>query len=145
MTQVDFYVVPDAGIDARLSVVARLADKAWNRGHRLYIHVGDEDQAQQLDELLWHFRPGSFIPHRLAGDGLDEQVLIGWGQEPEHHNDVLINLAAAIPPFFSRFNRVAEVVTQDPKHLDILRSNWRFYRDRGYQLAKHDLPAERSR
>jgi DNA polymerase-3 subunit chi len=124
----------------RLTVAARLADKAWQQGHRVFINATDERQARELDELLWSYRPASFLPHALLGQEQHEPVVIGWGQDPRTHDDFLINLQLDIAPFFSRFHRVAEVVTQDPASLEALRAAWRFYRDRGYQLEKHDLP-----
>ena len=139
MTRVDFYVVSEAGEEARLTVAARLVDKALSRGHRLFINAQTEQQARQLDQVLWTFRPESFIPHALICDDTSAAVVIGWGQEPSNHDDVLINLEYTAPSFFSRFIRVAEVVTQDEKSLGALRAAWRFYRDRGYPLHKHDL------
>lgn len=139
MTRVGFYVVQAAGEAQRLQVAARLADKAFQRGHRVYINAASEGQARELDELLWSFRPASFLPHALNGDADSELVAIGWGQEPQGHDDLLVNLQLEIPPFFSRFHRVAEVVTQDERSLEALRRSWRFYRERGYELEKHDL------
>jgi len=139
MTRVGFYVVQAAARQERLLVAARLADKAFARGHRIFINAADEDQARSLDELLWSFRPASFLPHGLLGEELADTIAIGWGQEPTRHNDLLINLQLGIPPFFSRFKRVAEVVTQDPDSLAALRRSWTFYKERGYQLEKHDL------
>ena len=139
MTRVGFYVVQAADQEQRLQVAARLADKAFQRGHRIFIHAADEAQARTLDELLWSFRPASFLPHGLQGQEHSDTIAIGWGQEPLDHNDLLINLQLDIPPFFSRFQRVAEVVTQDPHSLQALRESWKFYKERGYQLEKHDL------
>ncbi len=139
MTLVGFYVVQAAEQAQRLQVAARLADKAFNRGHRIFINATDRDQAERLDELLWKFRPTSFLPHGLVGSEHADTVAIGWGQDPGEHNDLLINLHLEIPAFFSRFQRVAEVVTQDPDSLAALRKSWTFYKDRGYQLEKHDL------
>ena len=139
MTLVGFYVVQAAEPQARLSVAAHLADKAFPRGHRIFINAADKAQASELDALLWSFRPASFIPHGLHGQENSESVAIGWGQEPDNHNDLLINLQLGIPSFFSRFQRVAEVVTQDPSSLAALRESWKFYKERGYQLEKHDL------
>lgn len=139
MTRVGFYVVQAASASDRLHVAARLADKAFAQGHRIYINAVDRPQADALDQLLWTFRPASFLPHGLAGDEQSEQIAIGWGQDPGHHNDLLINLQLDIPAFFSRFKRVAEVVTQDEGSLSALRKSWVFYKDRGYQLEKHDL------
>ena len=139
MTRVGFYVVQAADQAQRLQVAARLADKAFQQGHRIFINAVDETQARSLDELLWSFRPASFLPHGLHGQEHADSIAIGWGQEPENHNDLLINLQLNIPRFFSRFARVAEVVTQDPASLEALRESWKFYQERGYQLEKHDL------
>lgn len=139
MTKVGFYVMRDGDHGQRLHVAARLADKAFQRGHRIFINAADEAQARSLDELLWTFRPTSFLPHGLYDDAQTDRIAIGWGQEPLDHNDLLINLQLEIPPFFSRFQRVAEVVTQDPASLEALRRSWTLYKERGYQLEKHDL------
>jgi len=139
MTLVGFYVVQTSDPGQRLRVAARLADKAFQRGHRVFINATDEAQASELNELLWSFRPASFLPHGLHGQEHSETIAIGWGQEPNNHNDLLINLQLEIPSFFSRFARVAEVVTQEPDSLAALRKSWTFYKERGYQLEKHDL------
>ena len=139
MTRVGFYVVQAAEAGKRLEVAARLTDKAFGQGHRVYVNAETREQAAALDDLLWHFRPTSFLPHALAADDRDEPIAIGWGQDPGNHNDLLINLQLEIPAFFSRFNRVAEVVTQDQASLAALRKSWVFYKERGYQLEKHDL------
>ena len=139
MTLVGFYVVQTSDPGQRLRVAARLADKAFQRGHRIFINATDEAQAIEINELLWSFRPASFLPHGLHGHEHSETIAIGWGQEPNNHNDLLINLQLEIPSFFSRFARVAEVVTQEPDSLAALRKSWTFYKERGYQLEKHDL------
>ena len=139
MTRVGFYVVQAAAAGQRLEVAARLADKAYAQGHNIYINATDKPQAQALNELLWSFRPASFMPHALAGEEQSEQIAIGWGQDPGKHSDLLINLQLEIPSFFSRFARVAEVVTQDEDSLAALRKSWLFYKERGYHLGKHDL------
>lgn len=139
MTRIDFYVVADATPSSRIEVAVRLAEKAWGRGHRLYINSHSEAEADQLDEQLWSQRPGSFLPHETVREGFAAPIVVGWGQEPAGHDDVLINLALSPPNFFSRFQRVAEVVNQDPVALQSMREAWRFYKDRGYPLQKHDL------
>lgn len=139
MTRVGFYVVQAARAGGRLEVAARLAEKAFQRGHRIYINASDEGQARELDNLLWQFRPASFLPHGLPGSAGFERIAIGWEQDPGAHDDLLINLQAGVAPFFSRFHRVAEIVTQEPESLEIQRQSWRFYKARGYQLEKHDL------
>ncbi|MAT91794.1 MAG: DNA polymerase III subunit chi [Halioglobus sp.] len=139
MTRVDFYVLQSADAATRLQVAMRLTQKAFSQGHRVFINAADEAQAHTLDEQLWSFRPESFLPHGLHGAQHSEGIAIGWGQEPAGHSDLLVNLRLDVPAFFSRFERVAEVVTQDADSLAALRSSYRFYRERGYELNKHDL------
>ena len=139
MTRVDFYVVKSSGAEARLSVAARLTEKALGRGHRVFINCDSQSQVDTLDDYLWRFKPSSFIPHCPASSDAEERVVIGFEDAPGSHNDVLINLALAPPSFFARFERVAEVVTQDENSLQALRDAWRHYKDRGYPLTKHDL------
>jgi DNA polymerase-3 subunit chi len=55
------------------------------------------------------------------------------------HNGLLINLSEKVPEFFSRYERVAEIVVQDVTITNRTRANYRFYRDRGYPLETHNL------
>jgi len=139
MTRVDFYISNEQGEHSRLAVTARIAEKAYRQGRRVFINACSSDQAESLDALLWTSKPANFVPHGLITASEAEPVVIGWGQEPSEHDDVLINLSLQAPAFFSRFERVAEVVTQEHDHLEALRAAWRFYKDRGYPLQKYDV------
>ena len=51
----------------------------------------------------------------------------------------VVNLSDEIPDFFSRFQRVAELVAGSDNEKSLARDRWRFYRDRGYAVTKHEL------
>ena len=142
VTRVDFYILAQTNTGNRDLVACRLVEKAYKLGRKVYIHTDSPEQAQRLDDLLWTFRPGSFVPHAQhpasSADG-EVAVLIGHDTPPEHDSDVLINLSAAVPAFFSRFERVAELVDQSEEHKSLAREHFRFYRDRGYDLHTHNL------
>jgi DNA polymerase-3 subunit chi len=145
VTRVDFYILDRPASDARLLLACRLAEKAVDQNLGVLINTATEPECFKLDELLWTFSQGSFLPHRLianAGNAEEgEHVLIGCGQEPPgaDHTDVLINLAPAVPPFFSRFERVAEVVGAEEENKSAGRERFRYYRDRGYELQTHQV------
>lgn len=143
VTSIDFYILEGRPPADQQQVACRIAEKAWLAGHKVYVHASDRQQATQLNELLWTFRPGSFLPHHLFDDEtpVDEltPIHIGWQEAPVCHNEVLINLAAEVPLFFSRFARVAEIVPSDDDARQHGRVRYKFYRDRGYQLATHTL------
>ena len=135
MTRIDFYQI--SGDETAFT--CRLIDKVYRRGHMIYVHAVNEGQASRLDEHLWVFRPDSFIPHALQALGTRAPIKIGFDHEPEEHQDVLINLSGRIPHFFSRFDRVAEVVPVDQNSRQSARENYAFYKDRGYTLNYHNM------
>ncbi len=142
MTRVDFYVLESSGPTSRHRCACRIAEKAFLLEHRIYIHVGNEREARAIDDLLWSFRGGSFIPHAVVTpqEVHGEAVLIGHDPETDPtETDLLINLADEVPMFFSRFARVAEVVSEDASSRASGRDRFRFYRDRGYDLRTHQL------
>lgn len=142
MTRVDFYLLPVAEPHGRLNFACRIAEKAWKSGHRVYLHLDNEDDARALDDMLWAFRAASFVPHDLALAAPAQPgspVVIGTGADPGDHHEVLVNLGEQVPDFFGRFERVAEVVLSEPGALAASRRRWSFYRDRGYALQHHDM------
>ncbi len=140
MTRVDFYITPNPAMDMRLQLVCRIAEKAYNTSHRVYIHTDDSQLANKLDDLLWTFRQGSFIPHCQANDQHAADCAVVIGQTlPDNQPQVLINLADQVPAFFSRFERIAEIVAGDEPTRQAARTRYKYYRERGYPLETHEL------
>ena len=144
MTQVDFYILESDSDDARLRLTCRIVDKATEADQHVFINATSDIDAQKLDELLWTFSQGSFIPHRIVRGGADtvplEPVTIGLNRTPLGERwDLMINLAAHVPEFFSRYRRVAEVVDGNATRRAQSRDRYRFYRDRGYTLNTHQV------
>lgn len=139
MTQVDFYIVPGDSPEDRLRFACRLTDKAYRLGNRVFIHTESAEQTRLLDDLLWTFQQNSFVPHGLYQDAADTPVLLGHDAEPDASSQVLINLAAEVPLFFSRFERVAELVNEDAGTRRAGRSRYGFYKERGYPLRTHEI------
>ena len=132
MTQVDFYILGSDSDDARLLLACRIVDKATQLDHHVYVHSTSDEEAHKLDELLWTFSQGSFIPHAVVRSEYDtpplEPVLIGVNQPPGPGRwDVLINLGPDVPEFFSRYERVAEVVDANAARREQSRERYRFY------------------
>lgn len=146
MTRIDFYVLGTTEPLTRLLLVCRLAEKAAGSGQRMFVHADDASLLAELDELLWTFRASSFVPHRLldahepADRVDDDHVQLSRGA-PGPDRRLLVNLAAEVPPFFSRFERTLEVVDQSEPVRAQGRARYRFYRHRGYPLKHHELAA----
>jgi DNA polymerase-3 subunit chi len=139
--RIDFYVLPDQRDNGRALLACRLADKAYNLGHTVYLLTASEAQAAVLDDLLWTFRQDSFIPHErypLAGEE-SSPVLIGATLPAEVNRQVLINYTDGLPEGFERFERVVELVDSQPEVLAKSRERFRQYREKGLTPETHKL------
>ena len=139
MAQVDFYVLDRVDEHARHTLACRLAEKAWRLENTIHIHTMTQADAERLDELLWTFRDGSFVPHELAGSGTDAPVTIGYGTAEVAPRDLLITLCDEIPPFAESFPRVAELVSSDENCRAKSRRRYASYRDQGHKIETHKI------
>lgn len=151
MTKVSFYVLGDgADAGARLILACRLAEKAMRQDTsgkaHTYLQCDSEADVGRIDDLLWTFRQGSFVAHERLAELRDindaAPVVIGSGEPPAELDGVLINLADEVPAWFSRFERVLEII--EPATRDAGRKRYQFYKDRGYPLETHKLEAEQA-
>ena len=131
--RIDFYVLPDQQENGRALLACRVADKAYSLGHTVYLFTASEAQAAALDDLLWTFRQDSFIPHERY------PLVIGTAAPAEVNAQVLINFTLALPDGFERFERVVELVDQQPEVLAKSRERFKQYRERGCAPESHRL------
>ena len=142
MARVDFYILNQAGQHSRQTFACRLAEKAYRLDKTVHILTRNRSDAERLDELLWTFRDGSFVPHeRLDGRGgpVESPVTIGCEGDAVEPRDLLINLCDDIPGCAEAFPRVAELVTSDDDCKQLSRRRFAAYRDQGHSLETHNL------
>lgn len=140
-TRVDFYLLASPEPDARWMLACRLLEKAYLRGHSVFVYCNNQEQAERIDELLWTFRDDSFIPHNLQGEGPEPPppVQIGYQQEPRGFNDILLNLSDQIPSFHTRFRRIMHLVSNNDESKELSRVHYRDYRSRECELHTHSI------
>jgi len=139
MTKVDFYT----GSRDKLRTTCQLSHKAMQNGVRVILSTPDAATNDALDKLLWHYPATAFIPHSRgdAGEAAQSPVVLDQGSEKFPHHELLISLHDECLPFFSRFERVIEIISNDAEDSRLGRLRFKFYRDRGYELHHIDLSA----
>ena len=137
MTTVDFYF----NAQDRLQVACRLAGKAALQRKRMLIYAPEPELASRLDRMLWTWPATGFVPHCAAHGPLapDTPVLLAADAQMPPDCELLLNLATDCPPHFERFARLLEVVGADEAERQAGRGRYRFYLERGYKIANHDL------
>jgi DNA polymerase-3 subunit chi len=135
----------------RLLHACRLVRKAFQSGKiteekPLLVFCSIEDRLRQFDDLLYEFSEADFIPHVDADHPLAQESPVLLCKD--HYTPpaprtpyVLINLDDTVPDFFSRFDRVFEIVGLEDDDKQKARLRYAFYRDRGYAITRHDLAA----
>lgn len=141
MTRVDFYF----NASDKLDVITKLLYKSVNSGFHVFVHIRDAPMLHQFDQYLWQSRPLSFLPHVLSDHPLAAQTPIVIGAEPDSISkfDILVNYDPLLPDYFSRFNRLIEVVSEDAGGRESSREHFRYFKQRGYPVFSHDLKADR--
>ncbi len=136
MTRVEFYF----NVADKLAKVAELCEKSVAKGHQLTIFTEEELLANALQQRLWQQSATSYLPSSQSTHPMSRfsPIVFNARGEDLHQDDILINLQAQHPPFFSRFKYLVELVGLDEADKLAARERYRFYRDRGYEVKSTD-------
>jgi DNA polymerase III subunit chi len=120
-----------SGLTDKLGYACRLLRKAWRQGRRIVV-AGEPALLDRLDGLLWTFEAGEFVPHaRLrAGQAVApalQRTPIWLADVPADigEHDVLVNLGPEVAEGSERFERLIELVGDDPVDVQHGRQRWR--------------------
>lgn len=142
MARVDFaFGAPD-----RLRMACTVAQRHYAAGRALVVYSRDAQTLARIDRLLWSFEPAAFLPHVAATDPLAPATPVWLADEvpaaPPSGAALpawLINLDADCPPGIQAYERVLEIVSDDPEDRQAARARWRAYQAAGHDLHAHDV------
>ncbi len=131
MTRIRFY----SNAEDRLQAAAAWLAASW-RKQPVLVFAPDAAVAERLDRMLWTQPATGFLPHCRADSPLASRtpVLIADNLDTLAQDRCLLNLSNEVPPGFSRFEEVIEVVSMADGDRLPARERYRFYRDRGYAV-----------
>ncbi|NCT84787.1 MAG: DNA polymerase III subunit chi [Comamonadaceae bacterium] len=119
-----------------LHYACRLVRRALASGKPVGVCVPPGDAAR-LDALLWSFDAAEFIPHR-RWDGVTPavpgEVLLVEDAARLPHRGLLLNLGDEMPGDALAFERVLEVIGQEPARVQAGRARYRVYQQSGAKL-----------
>ena len=137
MTQIFFY----HNAPVRIAALVALLGKVYRQRKAALVYAPEAGLASTLDRYLWTHPPIGFVPHVRQPSPLAEETPIVITDDPTatEQNERLFNLSSQIPPGFSRFTSVIEVVGQEDEERQSARERVKFYKDRGYAIQYFDL------
>ena len=139
MCQVDFYVLDEGALSAE-QLACRLALMAWEQGHQIVVMTETADLAGKLDELMWNYPAGRFLPHSTeSGDTLAPVIIAKPDMPIPGGSEVIINLTSTAISRPERFKRLLEIVPASPSQRTASRHKFRSYREQGLDPASHPI------
>jgi DNA polymerase III subunit chi len=159
MAEVSFYILPSQSTQERYEFACKLIEKAYRSGCFCYVLTDNAEQSQKIDDLLWTFRAGSFIPHQIytgelpdiARDGVyagssqgassvfEKVILIGSLNVPENWQKTVINLSSHCPEEFDKIERILEILDNSEATKELGRNRYRQYQQSGVNITTHKI------
>jgi DNA polymerase III subunit chi len=140
----DFYVLEGSDARARWRFACQEIEKAFLAEERVLVWLDNDADLAAFDDLLWTFADRSFIPHEALGpaSSWDETpVLLSAKATPEPAPQVIVNLAAGLPPGAALAARVVEIVDDDAGRRQAGRLRFKQYRELGVEPVTHKNPS----
>jgi DNA polymerase-3 subunit chi len=140
VAEVSFYILPSESLQDRYLFACKLIEKAYRSGSFCYVLTDNAEQSQVIDDLLWTFRAGSFIPHQIyTGEfpGTENVILIGSVNPPEYCQKILFNLSAHYPDVSPETERILEILDNSEATKEAGRARYRQYQQSGMKITTH--------
>lgn len=148
MPEVSFYLLPSRSQQERYLFACKLIEKAYRSGHFCYVLTDSDEQSEIMDNLLWTFRAGSFIPHQIyAGElpTVENVILIGTSKPPERWQKTVVNLSSQCPRDLEQTGRILEILDDSEATKAAGRERYRRYQQLGLTVATHKMGHENLR
>jgi DNA polymerase-3 subunit chi len=140
--EITFYVLPTESSQERYLFACKVIEKAYRSGTFAYVLTDSIEQSQLIDDLLWTFRAGSFIPHQICTaeqPAVENAVLISFNNLPEYRQKTIINLSAQCPNNFQQADRILEILDNSEDTKVWGRNRYRQYQQANIEIVTHKM------
>lgn len=134
-TEVRFYHLTTRSLD---SALPEILAKAYAGGRRVVVKTVSAAQADHLNDHLWTYSEGSFLPHGAKKDGFaaDQPLWLTDRDENPNGADVLILAGGATCPDPAAFSLCCEMLDgDDTQQIAAARERYKQFRNAGFTVT----------
>ena len=116
----------------------KLLEKIVGSGHRALVVTSSEEEAEQLNQLLWTYDQDSFLPHGSLKDGRaeDQPILLSSEAKPLNNANILLITHGQMAGQTERFERVLGMFDgNNAEAVAAARTRWTVYKNAGHTLT----------
>ncbi len=137
MPEISFYILSSDEERLRSFFCCKLIEKAYRQGIFCYLLTDSDSQTRMLDNLLWTFRPNSFIPHEIYSGELPtmgNMVLIGSLFPPDVWQKLVINFSTRTLKDLEKTGRLLDIIDNHPQRKQEGKNRYRYYQQQGLEI-----------
>lgn len=135
MTEIRFYHLQTRTLE---QVLPELLAKGLSTGRRIVVRTADKNAAEALNDLLWIYKPDSFLPHGCAKDGHAEHQPIWLTPDNDNPNaaDILVLTKDCRVDDIESYTLCCDIFDgNDEIALSAARQRWKLALDAGHALT----------
>lgn len=135
MTDIRFYHMTRKTLERALP---ELLSKALERYPHIVVKTADAAQAEALDQVLWTYDPGSFMPHSAAADAFAAEQPVFLTAEDMNPNSaqMIVLTGGATAEDVAAFTLCCELFDgNDEEAVKAARARWASYKEAGHELT----------
>lgn len=115
-----------------------LLQKSLAGGRRAVVRTGSPERTEMLNQHLWTFNPGSFLPHGSSKDGDAALQPVWLTEEEENPNSAEVlflcdGMSCEKPEAFALICTIFD--GNDPELLETARTQWKVWKGTGLSLT----------
>lgn len=136
MATIQFYHLTTTPLERALP---KLLEKAYGANMRALVVAPSDERAEQLNQLLWSYDPGSFLPHGSMKEPSPEaQPILLTANSAENKNGAtaLFITNGAMPAEHHQYERILDIFDgNDAQAVENARVRWASYKTAGHTLT----------
>ncbi|MEC7944441.1 MAG: DNA polymerase III subunit chi [Pseudomonadota bacterium] len=135
MTKISFYHLLHTPLETALP---KLMEKVLISGAKAVIRTNSGERAEALSNILWTYKPDTFLPHGTARDGNADKQPIWITPDEENPNcaEILVLTDGALAGDLSTWQRCIEIFDgRNESAVSEARLRWSFYKSTRYELT----------
>lgn len=133
--EVSFYHLERQALEEALP---RLLTRVLQAGHKALVLADTMERVRHLNDRLWTFDPGSFLPHGTAEDdnAADQPILLTTDEVNPSSADILVVVDGAVPRSIETYSRCLDLFNGlSDDAVAAARQRWKIYREKGYAVT----------
>lgn len=135
MTIIQFYHLTATPFERALP---RLLEKAVEAKYRVLLVADSEEKVEIIDQILWTYSPGAFLPHGTRKDAYPElqPVFIGTSLENLNSANLLFITQGTQAETPEAYKRILDLFDgHRPEAVAAARERWKKYKEGGHAMS----------